>query len=333
MDTNSTNPEDYLKATFWERVAAVILDELILLIPSLLLQLLFSKLFPTLSKFSFILNSLIFISYNVYLLHHLGATIGKRAMKIRVVSESYQKVTLGKIILRETVSKWISNIFFNLGNLWVLIDKNHQGWHDKIAKTFVVKLDDTGQPIAGSNLPVTRKDKAFFALLLLIWGIPFVILPMFVFFYLFIGMPHQVKGSAMEPNLKNNEYILTSKIAYKLGKPQRGDIIVFKSPKTTEVDYIKRIVGLPGDQLSIANGKVYMNGKELKESYLPPNTITNLYPGSYLTEGTPILIPPKNYFTLGDNRSHSVDSRDFGPVPSENIIGKYLFIYWKGKDN
>lgn len=313
----------YLKATFWERLAALLIDELVLFLPVILVQI--SSLSPV---YKTIIEKILTISYNIFLLHYQGATLGKKFMKIKVVSVSLGKPTLGKIILRETLGKWISNIFMYVGNLWVLIDKDRQAWHDKIAKTYVVKLDDSGKPVTGANPQVSRKDKAFFFLL---WGIPFI-LSLFVLFSLFVAQPHQVKGIAMEPSLKNNEYFITNKLDYKFAHPKRGDIIVYSSPKGDDADYIKRIIGLPGEQLTFFNGKIFINDKELKEPYLASNTTTNIPPGSSISQGYPVVIPASNYFVLGDNREHSVDSRDFGPVPKENIIGKYWFTYFRGKE-
>src|SRR3990167_10435890 len=90
-----------------------------------------------------------------------------------------------------------------------------------------------------------------------------VALSVFVVIYLFIVQPHEVKGSSMEPSFQNNEYIITDKISYRFGHPQRGDVVIFKAPVNPEVDYIKRIIGLPGESVKISQGKVYVNGKKI----------------------------------------------------------------------
>lgn len=130
----------------------------------------------------------------------------------------------------------------------------------------------------------------------------------------------------MYPNFHNNEYLLTNKLSYRLGKPGRGDVVVFKAPKNQEYDYIKRIIGLPGEEIEIRSGKLYINDKLLDESYLPSEYRTS--GGSFWREGLETPVPEGQYFVLGDNRSHSSDSREWGTVPLENIIGKAWLRYW-----
>ncbi|MBI4991240.1 signal peptidase I [Candidatus Gottesmanbacteria bacterium] len=153
-----------------------------------------------------------------------------------------------------------------------------------------------------------------------------VALSIFVVVYLFLVQPHEVKGSSMEPNFQNNDYILTDKISLKLHEPSRGDVVIFKAPRNPDVDYIKRIIGLPGERVKILGGAVYINGLRLSEPYLTSST--NLFPGSFLQEGVEITVPEGEYFVMGDNRSHSSDSREFGPIPQSLIIGKAIFRYW-----
>ena len=153
-----------------------------------------------------------------------------------------------------------------------------------------------------------------------------VALSVFVVIYLFVMQPHEVKGSSMEPSFKNNEYIITDKISYRLGEPQRGEVVIFKAPVNPDVDYIKRIIGLPGEKIMISKGKVYINNKLLNEPYL--DEITPLFPGGYIEDGEVISIPEDHYFAMGDNRPHSSDSREFGPINKKLIIGKAVFRYW-----
>lgn len=153
-----------------------------------------------------------------------------------------------------------------------------------------------------------------------------VALSIFVVAYLFLVQPHEIKGNSMEPNFHNNEYILTDKISYRFSEPKRGDVIIFKAPKNPDIDYIKRIIALPGERVKIQNGLVYIDGKLLKEPYLKDTT--NLFPGSFMREGIDITVPPEEYFAMGDNRSHSSDSREFGPIPARLIIGRALLRYW-----
>ncbi len=152
-------------------------------------------------------------------------------------------------------------------------------------------------------------------------------LAIFVVCYLFLFQPNQVKGRSMEPTYHDNEYILTDKISYRLGLPQRGDVVVFRSPKNSDIDFIKRIIGLPGERVKISGGKVYVNSELLDETkYLDLSIYTG--PESYLLENREAVVPEGYYFVMGDNRMQSSDSRDFGPVLPGEFIGKVFFRYW-----
>lgn len=153
-----------------------------------------------------------------------------------------------------------------------------------------------------------------------------IALAIFVVVYLFIVQLHQVKGSSMFPNFVDGELILTDKVSYRLGKPQRGDVIVFKSPKDHEVDYIKRIIGIAGDTVKISNDKVFLNNNQLEEKYLPSEYVTN--PGVFARSDEDILVSDGEYFVLGDNRGHSSDSREWGFVKTDEIIGKAWIRFW-----
>lgn len=158
-----------------------------------------------------------------------------------------------------------------------------------------------------------------------------IALAIFVIIYLFLFQPHQVRGNSMSPNLHDNNYLLTDKISYRLNNPKRGEIVIFVAPKNEEYDYIKRIVGLPEEKVSInENNQVLINDQKLDESYLPTGTET--FGGAFLEIGKTITVPEDEYFILGDNRNHSSDSRDWGFVPRKNIIGKAWFRYWPLKD-
>ncbi len=149
---------------------------------------------------------------------------------------------------------------------------------------------------------------------------------LFIVVYLFILQPNEVRGQSMDVTFRDGEYILTSKLSYKFGEPTRGDVIVFKSPDNDEVDFIKRIIGTPGDTVMIQGGDVYLNGKKLEENYIqyPSNPIE----GGYLVNGQEIQIPEGHLFVMGDNRPRSSDSRAFGPIPFQNVIGKVFFRYF-----
>ncbi|HET9913055.1 MAG TPA: signal peptidase I [Anaerolineales bacterium] len=128
----------------------------------------------------------------------------------------------------------------------------------------------------------------------------------------------RVDGFSMRPTLEDGEYILVNKLAYKTGEPTRGDIIVFIFPVNPQEDLIKRVIGLPGETVSIHNGVVSVNGIPLTEPYIasPP-----AYDGDW-------VVPEEQLFVLGDNRNDSRDSHQWQFLPLENVIGKAVLIYW-----
>lgn len=158
-----------------------------------------------------------------------------------------------------------------------------------------------------------------------------------IIMYLLIAMPNQVQGSSMEPNFNQGEIILTNKVSTWLGDTgigrsigldySRGDIVVFQKPGNS--DFIKRIIGEPGDTVSIREGDVYINGKKLDESdYLDSTVFTEA--GSFLPEGEQLIVPENSFFIMGDNRGNSQDSRSYeiGFVREEWIKGEVLLRYW-----
>lgn len=149
----------------------------------------------------------------------------------------------------------------------------------------------------------------------------------FAIVYLFLLQPHQVIGDSMAPNFHNNEYVLTDKISYRLRNPQRGEVIVFRSPTNIEKDFIKRIVALPHETVRLTDGKVFVNNEVLDEGkYLSKDTKT--FPGSFTRESAEHKVPADAFFVLGDNRTNSQDSREFGFVAKGGIIGRSFFVYW-----
>lgn len=153
-----------------------------------------------------------------------------------------------------------------------------------------------------------------------------VVLALLVMVYLFIMSPQEINGASMEPNFHNGEFILTNKILYKFRPPRRGEVIIFKSPANKEVDYIKRIIGLPGDNVCLRSNSFYVNDQKVEEPYLAPNT--PIFGASYLAENQCTVVPPGSYFVAGDNRPHSSDSREFGPIAENDFIGTAIFRYW-----
>lgn len=148
----------------------------------------------------------------------------------------------------------------------------------------------------------------------------------FIVIYLFIMQPNQVKGASDEPTFYSGDYILTSKITYKFRNPERGDMVVFKSPKNPDIEYIKRVIGLPGDNFMIKNGDVYVNGTKLEEKYISAKT--NVWDTGFIKEGEVFVVPELKLFVLGDNRPKSSDSREFGPVPINDVIGVVFYRYF-----
>jgi signal peptidase I len=138
-----------------------------------------------------------------------------------------------------------------------------------------------------------------------------------VFFY----QPVKVEGTSMAPLLSDQERIFINKFVYHFEPIGRGDVVVFWYPLDRTKSFIKRVVGLPGDEVEIRRGRVYINGKTLEEPYVPSQYIDTAAYG-------PVQIPRDEYFVMGDHRISSNDSRIFGPVPSAFIYGKAVFAYW-----
>lgn len=147
----------------------------------------------------------------------------------------------------------------------------------------------------------------------------------FGYIYFRIAQPFRVVGSAMNPTLTSGQKFFVNKTVYKNNLPQRGDIVVLKDPKNANRVLIKRIIGLPREQIQIKSGQVYINNQVLVENYLPSGTQTEA--GTFLQEDTIYTIPENQYVVLGDNRNQGVDSRESGYIYREDIIGKYWFKY------
>lgn len=146
----------------------------------------------------------------------------------------------------------------------------------------------------------------------------------FIIIWYFVLSPRAIDGISMVPYFRNNDFILVYKLQYLSKNPQRGDIVVFKHSETQ--DYIKRIIGLPGETITIQNGRVFIDGKELYESYLDATVKTQ--PEATIREGVPYKIPQGQYVAMGDNRQYSTDSREFGAVPKEFIEGRAVLVWF-----
>jgi signal peptidase I len=136
----------------------------------------------------------------------------------------------------------------------------------------------------------------------------------------FIVQAFYIPSGSMEPTLMVDDRILVAKFVYRLGPVHRGDVIVFRYPLNPQRDFVKRVVGLPGERARLREGVVYIGDRALSEKGY---TIKPDF-GNY----GPVSVPANQYFVLGDNRNNSEDSRFFGYVPRANIIGKAVFIYW-----
>ena len=147
------------------------------------------------------------------------------------------------------------------------------------------------------------------------------------FIIIFLYQPVRVEGTSMLPMLEDQDRLFVNKIAYRVGDIQRGDVVVFLYPHDHHKSYIKRVVALPGDDLKIEHGHVFVNGKELTEKYVPPR----FEDSRSLPE---VVIPEHEYFVMGDHRSMSADSRSLlgapggGMVPLERVIGRPVQIIW-----
>ena len=165
----------------------------------------------------------------------------------------------------------------------------------------------------------------------------------------------RVEGRSMDPTIEHGQYLLVNKLVYfktdvqrlsriipfwkvdqpsgdfAIHPPERGEVIVFRSPPDRSRDFVKRVIGLPGDVVELRDGNVYINGELLDEPYLDPQDVSNTFP-SGSTQKARWTIGEKEYFVLGDNRDNSNDSREFGPFPEEDVLGKVWFVYWPLSD-
>jgi signal peptidase I len=138
---------------------------------------------------------------------------------------------------------------------------------------------------------------------------------------IFALQPYIVEGQSMEPTFQNNDYIITEKVTYRLKEPARGDIVIFHPPDNPSINYIKRIIGLPGDQIEVKGEAVYVNGTKLNESYLASAT-----QGSNLNQPlAKTTVSADEYYVMGDNRDHSRDSREIGAIPKQNVVSHIWF--------
>jgi len=172
-------------------------------------------------------------------------------------------------------------------------------------------------------LPAAAKKSGARSLpVLVVWARDLLVsLAIAAFIIVFLYQPVKVEGTSMMPGLEDQERIFVNKFVYRWEPIQRGDIVVFRYPRDPSKSYIKRVVGVAGDRIRIENGQVYVNGEALDEGYVP----------SYFADArsfAEVVVPRNSYFVLGDHRTMSNDSRDFGAVNERYIYGKAVFGYW-----
>lgn len=179
------------------------------------------------------------------------------------------------------------------------------------------------QPVEPAITPVAPHMAAGGVLLwlrdLLISAVASVLIIMFLY------QPVRVEGTSMLPRLEDRDRLFINKFVYHISAIERGDVVVFHYPRDPEKSYIKRVIALPGDTLRIDHGDVWVNGKRLNETYVPEEFRDT----KSLAE---MVVPMGTYFMMGDHRSISSDSREFGPVERGLIYGKAVFVYWPTRD-
>ena len=164
------------------------------------------------------------------------------------------------------------------------------------------------------------KIKQFLIPFLEVFEILAVVLVSIYIIYGFIAQPFLVLGASMQPNFSSGDYLLVDEATYHFRKPERGEVVVFHNPSNTSEFYIKRIVGLPGEEVVINNGEVIIDGKVLDESYLDPNIRVD---GQYVFQ-----LDDDQYFVMGDNRPQSFDSRSWGPLGKSFLVGVVRLRFW-----
>jgi signal peptidase I len=187
---------------------------------------------------------------------------------------------------------------------------------------YVLSREAGAAAVANAGEAELVDDEPSMAWLLLRELVETVVLSLVIFLLIRqVVQNYRIESHSMEPNFYEGQFILVNKLAYKLGAPQRGDVIVFHNPNNTDEDYIKRVIGLPGDTVEILNQSVLINGEVLTEPY----DMNMLHPDSYFG---PYVVSPDHLFVMGDNRPNSKDSRSFGELSSDLIVGKAWVRVW-----
>ena len=175
-------------------------------------------------------------------------------------------------------------------------------------------------PLDRQNVVALDKVRTSPARRILIEAIQTIVLALVLFLIInSVSARIRVDGRSMEPSFQDGDYVIVNKLAYSSGELDRGDVIVFPFPLNTEEDFIKRIIGLPGDHLKIVRGDIFLNGQRITEDYLLTNASGDM---------EEIIVPQGTVFVMGDNRNDSSDSRVWGPLQISEIIGKAFYRYW-----
>lgn len=170
-----------------------------------------------------------------------------------------------------------------------------------------------------------KKANKFTVFLLDLIEISFIAVAVFVLVWAFVGQPLEITGDSMEPTLHNQEQIISEKISGNFSELKRGQIVVFKHPDRPDVLVIKRVVGLPQEKLEIKDGGVYINDNLLEEPYTKGEVT---YGSEVIHSNVNIIIPSDHYVLFGDNRSNSTDSRKWGTIPEEDIVGRGFIVFY-----
>ena len=183
-------------------------------------------------------------------------------------------------------------------------------------------MSDVGSPQPPVPTAAPAQNSSRSLPVLAVWARDLLVsLAISAFIIIFLYQPVKVEGTSMMPGLEDQERIFVNKFVYRWEPIQRGDIVVFRYPRDPSKSYIKRVIGVAGDRVRIENGQVFVNGEALDEDYVPTDYAdARSYPQ--------VIVPPNSYFMLGDHRTMSNDSRDFGPVNERYIYGKAVFGYW-----
>jgi signal peptidase I len=183
-------------------------------------------------------------------------------------------------------------------------------------------MKDTMSEVGNFRPPSPAFTKESTTPVIAVWARDLLVsLAISAFIIIFLYQPVKVEGVSMMPGLEDQERIFVNKFVYRWEPIERGDIVVFRYPRDTSKSYIKRVIGVAGDRVRIEDGQVFVNGKPLDEDYVPSEYAdSRSYPET--------TVPLNSYFVLGDHRTMSSDSREFGPVSERYIYGKAVFGYW-----